>query len=102
MTSQSIANFLVEVVRASANFPVVDTEQTADPQAAANQELARRIHLIYRYEGGLADFFDRLVKEQAEYETSLADAAETRINRIVESASCSLHQRADSKSRFSA
>lgn len=97
--SSIVNHFLVEIIRGSADFPVVESQPPlADPSGSANQELARRIQLIYKYQGGLAEFFNRASKEQSDYEEILSGAAEKRINRILEEAACAQYQRAGSES----
>lgn len=64
-------------------------------ESETNNELARRIHLIYKtHERGLNGFFERVERDENEREKEISRIREKHLKRLIESA-CASPARAD-------
>lgn len=95
--SSIVNSFLVEVIRSCSDFKGVEPEVLVpNDESAANQELARRINLIFKtYDGGLTEFFDRTEHDDRESELYLEKTHETNLKRLIESSVSASAGRAD-------
>lgn len=92
--------FSVEEEAKTPDWWGVETDVLAPNESSdADQELARRIQLIYKtHARGLNGFFDRIEHDEREREQELVRKRESRLKRLIESAVCPSAERADTRS----